>query len=313
MENEKHKYKYIFGPVPSRRLGFSLGIDLVPFKTCSYDCIYCQLGKTTHLTTAKKEYAPVKEIISELKRRLTGDIKVDYITLSGSGEPTLYSALGELIPAVKQLSGKPVAVLTNGSLLGEKEVSEGLKDADLVIPSLDAGNERVFRRVNRPCAGLEFARVVDGLIRFCTTYKHKTWLEVFLLKGITDGNAHAARINAIIQKINPGRIQLNTVKRPPAESAALPVSERRMRRLAAMFNGVVEVIADFSGTADRPYFRAAKADLMDLLRRRPCTLEDMCAALNLHRNEVCKYIDILSKDGALRSFEHDHTLFYTCA
>ena len=156
--------QHVFGPVPSRRLGRSLGVDLVPFKVCTYDCIYCQLGRTTCKTTERKEWVPLNEVCASLRDTL--DTKPDFITLSGSGEPTLFSRPGELIRSIKDLTDVPVAVLTNGSLLSVPEVRAGLLEADLVVPSLDAGNERLFRIVNRPHEDIAFDRMVEGLIAF---------------------------------------------------------------------------------------------------------------------------------------------------
>ncbi|GAG90670.1 unnamed protein product, partial [marine sediment metagenome] len=171
------KQEYIFGPVPSRRLGRSLGIDLVPFKTCTYDCIYCQLGRTTNKTLARKDWAPINRVIKQLSSKL--DSKPDYITLSGSGEPTLFSRLEELISKIKNITDIPVAVLTNGSLLWLPEVRNALKAADMVVPSLDAGSSQIFQYVNRPHRDITFSRMLEGLVKFRNEYNGKYWLEVF--------------------------------------------------------------------------------------------------------------------------------------
>ena len=180
---------YIFGPVPSRRLGRSLGVDLVPFKTCTYDCIYCQLGRTTNKTIQRKEWVPLDDVVTELETKLSS--QPDYITLSGSGEPTLYSRTGELIDRIKAVTNVPVAVLTNGSLLWNQEVRARLMNADLVVPSLDAGDEAMFRAVNRPHEDISFERMLQGLIDFRHEFQGKYWLEVFLLAG---HNAIAAEV-----------------------------------------------------------------------------------------------------------------------
>ncbi|MCK4625431.1 MAG: radical SAM protein, partial [Phycisphaerae bacterium] len=170
---------YIFGPVPSRRLGRSLGVDLVPFKTCSYDCIYCQLGRTTNKTIQRKEWVPLDDVVAELKTNLSS--QPDYITLSGSGEPTLYSRTGELIDRIKAVTDVPVAVLTNGSLLWNQEVCAQLMNADLIVPSLDAGDEMMFRAVNRPHEDISFEKMLKGLIEFRREYQGQYWLEVMFL------------------------------------------------------------------------------------------------------------------------------------
>jgi wyosine [tRNA(Phe)-imidazoG37] synthetase (radical SAM superfamily) len=311
MKKEKNTFKYIFGPVPSRRLGFSLGIDLVPFKTCSYDCIYCQLGRTTDKTIIRKEYVPLNEVIKELQLKLKQNIRIDYLTLSGSGEPTLYAKLDELIFKIKRLTDKPLAFLTNGSLLWDDEVSKSLGKADLIIPSLDAGNENIFRYVNRPCEDLSFKKVVDGIIDFSNKYPNKIWLEVFLLNGVTSIQAEVAGINKIIRRIKPLKIQLNTVKRPPAESFAFPVPENKMRELAEYFEGKVEIIADFKNPVAKKYFRVTEDEIISLLKRRPCSLDDMAGGLNLHKNEILKYIEELIKSGRIITYEHNNNLFYS--
>jgi wyosine [tRNA(Phe)-imidazoG37] synthetase (radical SAM superfamily) len=310
MKKQEKTFKSLFGPVPSRRLGFSLGVDLVPFKTCSYDCIYCQLGRTTNKTIKRKEYFPLKQIREELQLKLKEDIKIDYITLSGSGEPTLYSKLDELIFEIKRLTDKPLAVLTNGSLLWERDVSSSLKKADLIIPSLDAGNENMFQYVNRPCKEVSFERVVDGIVRFSHEYRGKIWLEVFLLGGVTAITSEVLSINSIIKKMKVHKIQLNTVKRPPAESFALSVPENIMRDVAQYFDGDVEIIVDFKGAAHEKYFQATKHEIVNLIKRRPCSLEDISGGLHLHKNEVLKYVEDLLKSGEITRYKHNHTLYY---
>ncbi len=299
---------YIFGPVPSRRLGRSLGVDLVPFKTCTYDCVYCQLGRTTCKTVERKEWVPLDEVVGQLKEKLP--TSPDYITLSGSGEPTLFSRLGELIAAIKGMTDIPVAVLTNGSLLGVRDVKDGILDADLVIPSLDAGDETLFRHVNRPHDDISFGNMVDGLVRFRQAYAGEYWLEVFLLGGVTAFPAEAEKIAKLVERIGPDQVHLNTVTRPPAEDFALPVSKETMLRLADAFGGRAEVIADYRGTHKRAEFTARRGDVLNLLRRRPCTIDDIASGLRLHRNEVVKYIEELSAEGKITSERRDLRLYY---
>ncbi|MBN2738587.1 MAG: radical SAM protein [Spirochaetales bacterium] len=306
-----YNYKYIFGPVPSRRLGFSLGIDLVPFKTCSYDCIYCQLGKTTNKTITRKEYVPINQLIHELEQKLTEKVKIDYITLSGSGEPTLYLKLGDLINNIKQRTNIPIAVLTNSSLLWDDDVKNELKNADLIIPSLDAGNEDMFRYVNRPSKDLAFNKVIDGLVSFSNLYRGKIWLEVFLLNGATSIQSEILDLNDIIKKIQPARIQLNTVKRPPAESFAFTVPNEQMLELSKYFDGNVEVISDFSRQADENYMKTTKEEIINLLKRRPCSLDDIAGGLNRHKNEIIKCLDELLTNEKLIYHEHNHTPYYS--
>ncbi|MBN1306788.1 MAG: radical SAM protein [Chitinispirillaceae bacterium] len=283
----------IFGPVPSRRLGHSLGIDLVPFKTCTYDCLYCQLGRTTVKTLERKVYVPPEEIVQQLAEKLKQPQPVDYITLSGSGEPTLYLKTAELIGRIKVMTDIPVAVLTNGSLLWDKTVREGLMEADLVIPSLDAGNDPLFQLVNRPCPGIIFDKMVAGIQQFKQEFKGALWLEIFLLDGITATQAAVEEIAFHALHISPDKVQLNTVSRPPCEKNARAVPRARMLRLAEMFDAPAEVIADYENIHGESGFAASREEVFDLISRRPCTLEDVAGGLSIHRNEAIKHLEQL--------------------
>ncbi len=210
--------KYIYGPVPSRRLGKSLGIDPIPSKTCNYQCIYCQLGKTTNFTNERKNYLPKNEIIAEMKEIIKQNAEpIDYITFVGSGEPTLYLDLKQLILKAKEFSIKPVCVITNGSLLYDKEVRNALMLADVVLPSLDAGDENSFIRINRPHPSIKFDAVIQGFIDFKKDFKGKFWIEIMLMKGINDSNEELLKLKEKIDLINPDKIDINVPIRPPAE------------------------------------------------------------------------------------------------
>ena len=248
----------IFGPVPSRRLGRSLGVDLVPFKTCTYDCIYCQLGKTTNKTIERKEWVHIDVIMEQLRAKLNS--KPDYITLSGSGEPTLYSRLEELISKIKQITDIPVAVLTNGSLLWMPEVRSALKVADLVVPSLDAGSGHIFQYVNRPVSGVTFDKMLEGLIKFSDEYDGKYWLEVLLIAGVTTTEAEINRLKSFVACIRPDKVQINTVTRPPAEDFAEPVPQKQLQAIAQKIYEKAEVIAGYSGVHKQQDFSACRED-----------------------------------------------------
>ena len=307
MDNIK-KQEHIFGPVPSRRLGRSLGVDLVPFKTCTYDCIYCQLGRTTNKTIRRKEWVSIEIVIEQLKRKLNS--KPDYMTLSGSGEPTLFFELEKLIHRIKDITDIPVAVLTNGSLLFIPEVRSALKVADLVIPSLDAGSNRIFRYVNRPHRGITFKKVLEGLAKFRTEYTGKYWLEVFILAGVTTTEVEVAKLANCIDSICPDKVQVNTVTRPPTEDFAERVPEKQLKTLAAQLYENVEVIADYSNVHKQQDFSARREDVLTLLQRRPCSVEDIAAGLGLHRNEVVKYVEELSLEGKIEAKPQNQQLYY---
>jgi len=305
------KQKYIFGPVPSRRLGRSMGVDLVPFKTCTYDCIYCQCGRTTNKTVERKEWVPFDEVISQLKDKLY--LNPDYITLSGSGEPTLFSRCGELIAKIKNISDIPVAVLTNGSLLWLSEVRHSLLEADLVIPSLDAGSNCLFQYINRPHPDTSFNKMLRGLVKFRDEYKGQYWLEVFLLAGVTTPEMEIKRLRTCIESIQPDKIQVNTVTRPPAESFAEPVSKERLENLAVQLFNRFEVIADYRSVHEKQEFASQREDVLTLLQRRPCSIEDIAAGLGLHRNAVVKYIEELLRGGKIEVKSQNQRLYYKAA
>jgi wyosine [tRNA(Phe)-imidazoG37] synthetase (radical SAM superfamily) len=304
--------RYLYGPVPSRRLGRSLGVDLVPLKTCTYDCIYCQLGRTTYTTTERKEYLPIDEILVELEQRLALAPAPDYVSLAGSGEPTLHSRIGELIARIKKLTDIPVAVLTNGSLLWMRPVQDALMEADLVLPSLDAGEERIFRHVNRPHRGITFEQMTEGLITFRERFHKPIWLEVFLLAGITGIAPEARKIAGIANRIRPDRVQLNTVSRPPAEEFACQVSEDRLKSLAPLFSGKTEVIR--GGTIEHPLSLAPismnNEDILALLGRRPCTAQDVSVGLGIHINEATKRLSGLRERGLVIALRNNKDVFY---
>ena len=291
--------RHVFGPVPSRRLGRSLGVDLVPFKTCSYDCIYCQLGRTTNKTVRREAYVPLEEVLADLDRALAQGPPPDYITLSGSGEPTLHAQLGKLVARIKAMTAVPLAVLTNGSLLWDAEVREALLPADLVIPSLDAGDARAFEAVNRPHPDISFERMVGGLRSFRRAYRGDLRLEVFLLAPVTDDGAQVEKIARLAAQIGPDRVERNTVARPPAEADVAAILPERLNDFARLFSPPADVVADYRGAAQDERAQVTEAEVMDLLSRRPCTLDDLAAALRIHRNEASKHIAHLLRAGAI--------------
>jgi len=305
---KEKKREYIFGPVPSRRLGRSLGVDLVPFKTCSYDCIYCQLGRTTNKTIQRKEWVPIDIVVEQLKEKLGS--KPDYITLSGSGEQTLFSRIEELISRIKDITDIPIAVLTNGSLLWLPEVRKALKSADMVVPSLDAGSSQIFQYVNRPHQDITFSKMLQGLVEFREDYNGQYWLEVFLLAGVTTPEMEINRLKTCISSIHPDKVQVNTVTRPPAEGFAEPVPQKQLQTITEKLYEKAEVIADYSNVHKQQDFSARREDVLTLLRRRPCSIEDIATGLGLHRNEVVKYVEELSSEGEIEARPQNQQLYY---
>ncbi len=293
--------KYVFGPVPSRRLGRSLGVDLIPFKTCTFDCIYCQLGRTTHHAVERREFVPLDQVLAHLKAALAAGPKPDYITLAGSGEPTLYSRLGELIDHIHALTDVPVDIITNGSTLWMDDVFEEIVKADLIIPSLDAGDEKIYMEINRSVIEITFQKLLAGLDRLRRTCPEKVWLEVFLIKGINDSPDHVRKIADLVRQMNFTKIQLNTAVRPPAESFVQCVPAGELEKLADLFTPRAEIIADFPTPKIEGQLHAHADAILDMLRRRPCTLDDIVAGLNVQKHEALKIIEALIKENKIHA------------
>lgn len=238
--------KYIYGPVKSRRLGLSLGITLTPYKICSFNCVYCQLGRTENLSVEQKEYVKIEGVLNELKFWLGNnplDAKtLNYITLSGSGEPTLNIDIGKLIIEIKKITTIPVAVITNASLLNDTLVRQALMEADLIVPSLDAVTFKVFEKINRPQKEIKIEGLINGLINLKKEFKGKIWLEVMLVRGINDDLRHIKKINEIIDKINPDKIHLNSPVRTTAEPQILPPDKNKLKQIKEILGDKAEII-----------------------------------------------------------------------
>lgn len=295
---------YIFGPVPSRRLGFSLGLDLVPYKTCSFDCVYCQLGRTTNKTIERREYISKESILKELEKRLNKGEEIDYITFSGSGEPTLNSRTGELVRDIKQMTDIHIAVLTNGSLLFKTEVRNELRSADLVIPSLDAVSQDTFQMVNSPHESLLIGEIVEGLKKFRKEFDNEIWLEIMLVQSINDGVSDVKRMADVISEIDPDKVQLNTVVRPPCESFALPLGPLKMKEICKMLSEKAEIITSHDRRMQKAYEKEIEDGIVTLLKRRPCTIGDISSFLGIHRNEIVKYIEVLEGEKKITKKRH---------
>ena len=306
----KKEKSYIFGPVPSRRLGFSLGIDLVPYKVCSLNCIYCQLGRTTNKTVETREYISSSSILKQLKEVLSSGRKIDYLTFSGSGEPTLNSKIGEMISEIKKISKIPIAVLTNGTLLFKKEMREKLKKADLVIPSLDAVTPSVFKKVNRPYPSLKIDKIITGLRKFREEFRGKIWLEIMLVAGVNDNPEEIEKFKNAIEAIRPDLTQINTPVRPPAEKWAKPVSLAKLKNIKKLFGKNCEIIASFKRKKQSTYQKDLEKEILTLLSRRPVTLQEISNVLGAHINEVIKYLEVLEKDKRIKSKIYQGKRYY---
>lgn len=306
-------YKYLFGPVPSRRLGMSLGVDLVPKKVCSLDCVYCEVGKTTKLTLDRKEYFKSNKIKKELTHYFNNNPDPDYITFSGSGEPTLNIRIGEILQFIKQHKPNiPIAVLTNGSMLFDKNVREAIIDADVVLPSLDAATKTVFQKINRPSKSLTIKKYIQGLIDFRKEFKSKMWLEVFILPDYNDSEEELAALKKAILKINPNRVQLNTLDRPGNVLNLRGSTSEELQKICDFWElDNVEIIAS---SPERKNILSYRIDIetaiIETIARRPCTIDDMTKILGIHFNEINKYLDVLHADNKIETVQQERGVFY---
>lgn len=307
---KKQQTSFTYGPVPSRRLGMSLGVDIVPPKICTLDCVYCQLGRTTKSSITREDFVDIDAVLAEIKAKLETGLKADYITLGGSGEPTLNSRLGDLIDGIRKLTDIPVAVLTNGTLFHRQDVRSECAKADMVAPSLDAGDEATFEAVNRPNRDITIEKLVSGLEQFRKEYSGQIWLEVFLIAGVNTDAEQINLIKGLIERIRPDRVHLNTAVRPPAEPNVRAVPREVLDRIARQIGGGCEVIGEApAGLSDRHAVRT-EADVVSVLKRRPCTIEDICAGLGITRHEAAKHVGRLLEAGIVHSEQRGEVAYF---
>jgi wyosine [tRNA(Phe)-imidazoG37] synthetase (radical SAM superfamily) len=306
--------RHIFGPVLSRRLGRSLGIDLLPFKTCSYSCVYCECGDTTNLTTARLEFLPTGEVIEELDQVLSGQPGLDYITFAGSGEPTLSRSIGPVITHIKTTHPcYSVAVLTNGSLFPRPDVRDDILRADLVIPTLTTVYQQTFERIHRPHPSLRIDAIIAGMEQFRKMYPGAFWLEVFIIPGLNTSDGELAGLKGAIERISPDRVQLNTVDRPPAEGWVRPAADAELERIRDVLGRSGIEIISRTLPVSRTMVPAGEAGGMirATLRRRPSTVEDLVRTTGMSGGEVVKILAVLERAGIVTSQRGERGVFYT--
>jgi len=295
--------------VPSRRFGRSLGVDLTPFKTCTVDCVFCQLGRTTHKTIEREEYVPLKDVKAELNRWVKGGGKADYITLSGSGEPTLYSRFGDVLSLIRDRTPFPAVLLSNGTLFDQPAVRQSACHANIVKLSLSAWDQVSFEHVNRPHPDLRFNRIIDAYRVFRDEFRGKLWLEVFLLWGMNSVPRDVEKIAKLAATIRPDEIHLNTAVRPPAEEFAVPVPRKQMEAVAGLFHPCAKIIAEFPSNKSSD-IAANETTILAMLRRRPCTARQISEVFGMHLNELAKYLGKLMRIGAIRAQVKDYQTYY---
>ncbi len=306
----KGGYRHLFGPVPSRRLGLSLGIDLVPVKTCSFDCPFCEVCPTTCHTVERCVYVPVADVLAELDAWLAAGGKADIITVAGSGEPTLHSGFGEILAGISARCSIPTALLTNSSLMHLPEVRTAAAQASIVKVSLSAWDQASFARVNRAHPSLDFDAMVAGLRALRTEHDGAIWMEVFLMAGINDAPADVKRIAALARGIGPDRIQLNTVVRPPADRSAVAVTAEALQALAPHFEPQAEVIAGFTGTPPQAA-PLSPATVVSMLARRPCTAADIAVSFGLAADAAAALLGGLLADNRITAEPRENGVYYS--
>lgn len=311
------RYKHLFGPVLSRRLGNSLGVDLVPYKYCPLNCVYCEVQRTTHLTLEREEFFPAEEITSELADFLSAKPDLDFITFSGAGEPTLYSRIGDIVSFIKgNYPQYKLALLTNAVLLDNPAVRKEILACDLILPSLDASLESSFEKINRPHASLSVDRLIGGLVSLRNEFHGQIWLEVFIIAGINDSEQELALLAAAIGNIKPDRVQINSLDRPGAEEWVKPAGARVLNKVLRFFEEhlfmPVEIIAKVHPESPE---QAVAGDIADRLRqtlsRRPCTAEELARILGLHINEISKILRQLHAEHKVSVKREERGVFYS--
>ncbi len=320
-----NKQKYLYGPVPSRRLGLSCGIDIVPLKICTLDCIYCQLGKTPQTTTERKDYAPIGDIINELASALEKGLRADFITIGGSGEPTLHLHLENLIEKIKNITKIPVAILTNATLLHLPEVRRACQKADVILPSLDATDDKTFQQINRPAPDINIDNLISGLCTFRKHYSGQIWLEIFLVEGINTSQENITRFRDAIEKIQPDKVHLNTAVRPTAETEVKKLTPQRLNEIAVQLGRHATVIADFAHSQNKCTLKPhelpenikgststidAPKELLSMLKRRPSSLEDICSTLEIDKQQAQKFLARLLATGMIETTARGKIEFY---
>jgi wyosine [tRNA(Phe)-imidazoG37] synthetase (radical SAM superfamily) len=305
-----HMAKYVFGPVPSRRLGLSLGVDIIPFKVCSYDCIYCQIGKTTRKEIVRNSFFDPDEIVREIIEKVRTTGRVDFVSFSGSGEPTLNANLGLMIREVKRHVSVPVAVITNGSLLYQEDVRRDLLAGDVVLPSLDAVTEETFRYINRPHSRLDLLWIIEGLKEFRKEYSGKIWLEIMFIKDINDDPEELETFQEILRGIDIDKIQVNTVVRPPSEEFTSIFEPGELEQMRQLLGRRCEIVSSFE-KGGVPGMEGDWAEMIvEVLQRRSLSLADVVKLTGATFDEVKCRLGTLEREGRIKSFRFGEDLFY---
>ena len=303
--------KYIYGPVASRRLGMSLGIDVVPLKTCSFNCIYCQLSLHSANVLERREYVSAEEVLDEFRGFSSGSAFYEWVTFSGSGEPTLNISLGKMIREIKKISSKKVCVITNSSLFNIKEVRQNLLEADLVMPSLDAVSQDIFERINRPFEGITAEKIIEGLINFRMEFLNQIWLEIMFVRGLNDADKEVEKFAKVIKRIKPDKVHLNTVVRPPAEKGVFPVDRFTLIKIADRLGKNVNVIGNLPKIPEFGGGKISRERLLAFLESHPATLDEISASFGVSVQEANQLIEELIKIRRIEEKRFENKQYYT--
>jgi wyosine [tRNA(Phe)-imidazoG37] synthetase (radical SAM superfamily) len=304
------KPSHVFGPVPSRRLGRSLGVDLIPPKTCSFDCLYCQVGRTTCKSIDPKDYVPPEVVLPQIQSKLK-ETAPDAVTLAGSGEPTLHAQLSKIIHEIRAFSPVRVALLTNGSLFWRDEVLQGALEAHIIMPTLTTAFQTTFERIHRPHACLTLEMVVKGLTRLRAVYRGEYALEVMLLAGMNDSDRELDALRPLIQRISPDKIQLNTVVRPPADLTAAALDRKRLEAIKDFLGDTAEIVAELVPAQTAAPVEDWETRFLEAIRRRPLRVEDVRRVWGLPREAIHSVLQTLVTLGLIEAKVHFGEVYYS--
>ncbi|OPY79009.1 MAG: molybdenum cofactor biosynthesis protein A [Syntrophorhabdus sp. PtaU1.Bin153] len=303
--------KFVFGPVPSRRLGFSLGVDIIPKKYCNFDCIYCQIGKTANTEVTRQAFFEIDEVVGEVTEELRRAERTDFVTFSGSGEPTLNLNIGSMIHEIKQRVDTPVAVITNGSLFSLEEVRNDIAEADVVLPSLDAASEDIFRFINRPHSLIRVATVIEGLKRFRKDYRGPIWLEIMIIRGVNDDPDEVRKLKEIVTWLGVDKIHLNTVTRPPSEATAGRVENHDLEKIRTFFGDKCEVISSFKKRGvygEKPKWAET---ILSVLERRSLTVNDIAKITGAPLSRIEEELRAMETEGRIEAHSVGGDIYYS--
>ncbi len=300
---------YVFGPVASRRMGLSLGLDIIPKFTCSYNCVYCEVGYMVNQTLKRADYVPVADVLTEVQASIERFPHLDYITFSGSGEPTLHSSIGQIISGIKRMTDIPIAIITNGSLLYQPRVRRDLMRVDLMMPSLDAVTQEVFERING--SRMKVSRVIEGIRQFRAEFPGEIWLEILFVRGINDTESEVRNLANVVRTLSMDRIQLNTVVRPPAAPHTKPLTYEELDRIRQIIGHPAEIIAHFDKDVEKTEEPSdPQVELLELLDRRGCTFDEISDGLRVAPDVLEPLLQRFLHQEIIEQTQHHGMIYY---